>query len=99
MDVAYGENLQRPRRLILEVSEKYGSYTTCSESCGIGYLPESAMRTKEEWLAWIERFSDELTGRELREAKEYVNAPFTEPDSWTGFRERYASTGDPWLKE
>lgn len=99
MDMAFGDNLRKPRRLILEVSEKHECcrYTTCSESDGIGYHPESSLRTQEEWLTWIDRFSDDLTGREIREAKEAVRAPFTDPDSWAGFRKRYAETGDPWL--
>ncbi len=33
----------------------------------------------------------------LREAKEEALAAFTEPQSWTDFRKRYAETGDPWL--
>lgn len=101
MDVAFGDNLRNPRRLILEVSEKYehSRYTTCSESGGIGSRSDYSLRTKEEWLAWVERFSDDLTGRELREAKEAVNATFVEPDSWAAFRKRYEETGDPWLKE
>ena len=100
MDVAYGDNIRGPRRLILEVNqhhERPSSYTTCSESDGIGYFSDNALRTLEEWLMWIERFSDDLTGRELREAKEAARAPFAEPKSWADFRERYERTGDPWL--
>jgi hypothetical protein len=97
MDVAFGDNIRGPRRLILEVGPEY--YTTCSESGGVGSLPESSLRTQEEWLAWVERFADDLTGRELREAKEAVRAPFIEPECWHAFRHRYAETGDPWLKD
>ena len=101
MDVVFGDTLLRPRRLILEAMAKEGieraSYTTCSESNGVGYHPECALRTLEEWLIWLDRFSDDLTGRQIREAKEAAKAPFTEPASWAGFRERYAATGDPWI--
>jgi hypothetical protein len=100
MDVAFGDTLRNPRRLILEVNTKYPDhcYTTCSESDGIGSHSDHSLRTLEEWLAWIDRFSDELTGRELREAKEAARAPLIEPKSWEGFRKRLADTGDPWLK-
>lgn len=101
MDVAYADNLHKPRRLVLEVNPKYPNhcYTTCSESDGIGNHSDHSLRTQEEWLSWIDRFADDLTGRELREAKEAVRAPFVEPDSWLAFRKRYAETGDPWLRE
>lgn len=99
MDVAFGDNIRKPRRLIVEIGTHKGfEYTTCSESDGIGSMPESSMRTLEEWLKWLERFSDDLTGRELREAREAALAPFTEPESWTAFRKRYAETGDPWIQ-
>jgi hypothetical protein len=99
MDVAFGDNIRGPRRLILEVNPQYKHhcYTTCSESDGIGSHSDHSLRTLDEWLVWIERFSDDLTGRELREAKEAAKAPFVEPESWRGFRQRYARTGDPWL--
>jgi hypothetical protein len=101
MDVAFADNLNRPRNLILEVSDKYEQfrYTTCSESGGSGCHSESSLMTLEEWLKWLERFSDDLTGRQMREAREAVMAPFTEPKFWTAFRERFAATGDPWLKQ
>ena len=107
MDVVFGDNLQRPRRLIIEVHpptgtgnfDKWWSYTTCSESGGVGTLSETSIRTREEWLKWVDRFSEDLTGREIREAKEYALAPFAEPQCWTDFRNRYAETGDPWIRE
>jgi hypothetical protein len=100
MDVAFGDNLLRPRRLILEVSAKYECcrYNTCSESGGVGYHSEHSLMTLEEWLTWLSRFSDELTGRQMREAREAAQAPFTEPQYWTDFRERYRLTGDPFIK-
>jgi hypothetical protein len=100
MDVAFGDNIRGPRRLILEVhpGNEYFRYTTCSEGLGVGSHSDHSLRSLEEWLKWIERFSDDLTGRELREAKEAAQAPFTEPKEWTAFRLRYAQTGDPWLK-
>lgn len=100
MDVAFGDNIRKPRRLVLEVNTKYPNfcYTTCSESDGIGNHSDYSLRTLEEWLAWIDRFADELTGRELRECKEAAKAPFTEPQSWVDFRRRYAETGDPFIK-
>lgn len=101
MDVAFGDTIQRPRRLVLELNPKYPShcYTTCSHGNGIGSDSEHSLKTLEEWLKWLERFSDDLTGRELREAREAAVAPFTEPPSWAEFRQRYAETGDPWLKD
>lgn len=101
MDVAYGDNIRKPRRLVLEVNPEYPNhcYMTCSENDGIGSQSDYSMRTKEEWLAWVDRFSDDLTGKELREAKESVRADFVEPQSWTDFRKRYAETGDPWIRE
>lgn len=100
MDVAFGDNRRNPRRLILEVSDKYESsrYTCTSGSGGVGSQSDNSLRTLEEWLVWMDRFSDELTGRELRECKEAARAPFVEPQFWTDFRERYAATGDPFLK-
>lgn len=100
MEVAYGDNLRCPRRLVLEVNPKYPNhcYTTCSEREGIGSYSDRSLRTLNEWLVWIERFADELTGRELREAKEAAQAPFTEPKAWQDFRKRFNETGDPWLK-
>ncbi len=102
MDVAFGDNLHRPRRLILEVDARHPRfcYTTCSEcGYGIGNYGDHSLRTLEEWLVWIDRFEDDLTGRELRECKEAARAQFTEPKSWQEFRKRFAETGDPWLKE
>jgi hypothetical protein len=100
MDVAFGDNRLHPRRLVIEVNEKFECcrYTTCCEDGdGIGYCSEHSLRTLDEWLDWLDRFSDELTGREIREAKEAARAEFAEPQSWADFRKRYAETGDPWL--
>lgn len=99
MDVAYGDNMLKPRRLILEVNtaSKYACYSTLSETGGEGGHSDYSLRTQEEWLEWIEKFRDEKTGREMREAIEAVKAPFTEPKVWAEFRERYKQTGDPWL--
>ena len=99
MDVVFADNIRRPRRLVLEASETHPccSYTTCSESDGVGYHSENSMKTLAEWLTWIEKFREDLTGRDIREAIEAATGPFVEPDSWTAFRERYAATGDPWL--
>lgn len=101
MDVAYGDTIHKPRRLVIEALPEYLNYpyTTCSEMDGIGSHSDYSLRTKEEWLAWVDRFSDDLTGKELREAKEAVLADFVEPRSWSEFRKRYAATGDPWLRE
>lgn len=101
MDVAYSDNLHCPVVLVLEVNPKYPQfcYSTCSLNDGIGTHSDHSLRTREEWLKWLERFSDDLTGREMREARERVLAPIVEPPSWAGFRERYKLTGDPWLPE
>ena len=101
MDVAFGDNTRNPRRLVLSVNEKHECcrYTTLSESGGEGYHPEGSLRTLEEWLKWLDRFSDDLTGRELREAREAALAPFSEPIFWADFRKRYAETGDAWIRD
>ena len=100
MDVAYGENIRRPRRLVLEVdpTRECARYTCCTEGQGESYDSEHSLMTFDEWLTWLDKFSDDLTGRELREAREAVRETFTEPPGWRGFRERFATTGDPWLK-
>ena len=100
MDVAFGDTLLRPRRLILEAKwsdERAATYATCSESDGVGYHSDFSLRTLDEWLVWVDRFEEDLTGRQIREAKDAAKAPFVEPPSWAGFRQRYAETGDPWL--
>ena len=107
MDMAFGDNLHRPRKLILEAHpprgtgplDKWWTYTTCGETGGVGYQSETSLRTQAEWLEWIERFSDEKTGREMREIKEAARATFQEPQYWTDFRKRFAETGDPWIRE
>lgn len=101
MDVAFADNIRNPRRLVLEVNPEYPNfcYTTVSENGGgTGTHSDQSLRTLAEWLIWIDRFSDDLTGRELRECKEAARAPFTEPREWADFRKRYAETGDAWLK-
>ena len=100
MDVCYGDTIRGPRRLILEVSAAHNCsrYTWCCESGDVGRASEWSMKTFEEWIEWLERFSDEITGREMREAREAARSPFTEPESWRGFRERYAATGEPWIQ-
>lgn len=101
MDVAFADHLLRPRCLILEVHPggRYVSYTTVTEcGFGVGSHSDASLRTLDEWLIWIDRFADDLTGRQLREAKEAARAPFTEHESWTAFRERYARTSIPWTQ-
>ena len=99
MNVVFADNIRCPRRLILEADPKYecAAYAVCSESDGVGYHSRQSLMTLDEWLAWIERFREDLPGREIREAIEAATGPFVEPDSWAGFRARYAATGDPWL--
>jgi hypothetical protein len=99
MDVAFADNIRRPRRLILEVNPKSPSclYTTCSED-GFGTGHNSCLMSLDEWLRWIESFRDELTGKEIRDAIEAAKAPFVEPQGWVEFRTRYQETGNPWIK-
>jgi len=101
MDVAFGANLRNPRRMILEVNKKYPNhcYVTISESDGVRSHSDYSLHTLDEWLIWLERFRDDLTGRELRECREAATAPFTEPQSWTEMRKRYAETGDAFINE
>ncbi len=99
MSVAYDRTIERPRRLILAVNMEHESsrYTVCTEDgYGIGYVSERSLRSLPEWLQWADLFVDELTGRELREAKSHAAAPFVEPKQWAEFRARYAETGNPW---
>lgn len=99
MDVAFSDSISKPRRLIVGVSDKYESsrYDTISERGGHGSHSEHSLMTADEWLKWIQRFRDEMTGREIREAIEAVKGPFVEPLLWVEFRERYRLTGDPFL--
>lgn len=101
MDIAFADNLLCPRRLVLEVSPQYPSncYTCVSErGNGTGSHSDYSLMTRDEWLIWIERFRDELTGKEIREAIEAVKAPFNEPQCWLDMRERFKQTGDAFLK-
>ena len=102
MDVVYLGNHRKPRGLVLEVHwwerSKRWTYTVWSESEGNHHgVDESWAMTQREWLDWLDGFYDELTGKQMREYKEAAKAPLVEPASWTGFRQRYADTGDPWL--
>ena len=99
MDVVFGDNLRRPRQLILEINPKYESskYTTIGEGECVGYHSENSLKTLPEWLLWVDRFLDELTGRELREIKEAATAQFIEPKCWGEFRDRYLKTGNAFL--
>lgn len=101
MDVAFGDNIICPRRLILEVNHQYQSqrYTVTSErGGGVGSQSDDSLMTKAEFIEFVQSFRDELTGKEMREAIENANAPFTEPPEWDDYRRRYAETGDPFLK-
>ena len=99
MEVAYAESIRKPRRLILEVNteSKYSTYSTLSECDGQGSHSDYSLMTLAEWLEWLEKFRDENTGKEMRDAIEAAKAPFVEPKSWGEFRERYKLTGNPWL--
>lgn len=104
MDVALGDTIHRPFRLVLEAHaprtwEDEWTYATVSESDGVGSSLDHNLRSAEQWLLWVDRFSDDLTGRELREAKEHVRAGVVEPASWTEFRGRFQATGSPWRVE
>lgn len=100
MDIAFADYLRKPRCLIMEVNRDYPDfcYTTFGETGGIGTYSDHSLRTLEEWLTWVNRFRDDLTGREIREVIEAAKAPFTEPDFWAEARERYAKTGDAFIK-
>lgn len=100
MEIAFADNLQKPRRLILEVKPEYPNfcYSTVSESDGVGSHSDYSLMTLDEWLKWIERFREDLTGRQIREAIEAAKAPFVEPQSWADFRQRLAQTGDPFIR-
>jgi hypothetical protein len=100
MDIAFGDNIWKPRRLILSADPKsaWHPYETVSERDGVGSHSDHSLRTLPEWLSWIEKFRDELTGKEIREAIEAAKADFVEPQSWADFRKRYAETGDAFIK-
>ena len=101
MDVVYGPYIQAPRRLILDVYHRQDGtvhYEPVSEGEGCGGEAEEWLwATKEEWLEWLTKFQDEMTGLAYREAQDRVRKPLVEPKSWAGFRERYKTTGCPWL--
>lgn len=100
MDIVYADGLHRPRCLILSVhvrEDGSGSYEAVSENDGSPILSDSCAMTQEEWLKWLEYFSDDLTGRQMREAREAATGPLVEPESWAGYRKRYAETGYPWI--
>jgi hypothetical protein len=97
MDVAFADNTRNPQRLMLEVNKQYHCYTTISQSDGVGSHSEYSLLTLDEWLIWLERFREDLTGRELRECREAATAPFTEPQSWAEMRKRHAETGDAFI--
>src|ERR1039458_8308048 len=80
MDVVFADNIRHPRRLILSADPKYecAAYAVCSESDGVGYHSRHSLMTQREWLAWIERFREDLPGREIREAIEAATGPFVE---------------------
>lgn len=101
MDVVYADGITNPRCLILSVYTRdngTGSYEAVSESDGMPSLSDGNAMTQAEWLKWLEHFSDDLTGRQMREAREAALTELVEPESWAGFRKRYSETGDPWLK-
>lgn len=101
MDVVYQDTLRRPRCLILSARTREdgtGSYEAVSESDGSPILFDYCAMTKEEWMRWTARFSDDFTGRELRECREAVETPLIEPESWGGYRKRFSETGDPWIR-
>ena len=101
MDVVFDCNARNPHRLVLEVNEKYHP-NYCYQVAGKDWHGSAGVHdlmTREEWLQWIERFSDELTGRELRECKQAVLEPLVEPKLWAEFRARFAETGSPWIEE
>lgn len=101
MDVVFDCNTRNPRRLVLEVNPKYypnHCYQVAGRdwngSCGVHDL-----MTRDEWLRWLEKFRDELKGREFRECMEAALGPFEEPACWADFRKRFAETGSPWVEE
>ena len=100
MDIAFGDNIWKPRRLILSANPKssWHPYETTSERDGVGTDSDQSLMTLAEWLKWIENFRDEKTGKEMRDAIEAAKADFVEPQSWTDFRKRYADTGDAFIK-
>lgn len=101
MDVVFDCTSRHPHRLVLGVNSKYHP-NYCYEVAGRDWYGSSGvydLRTREEWLEWIEKFAEDFTGRELRECKEAVMAPFVEPPLWADFRRRFAETGSPWIEE
>lgn len=103
MDVVYLDILRGPRGLVVEVCgsdvSRNRMYTVISEGDGYHSVGEDSLMTLEEWEKFFSWAADELTGREFREIMEAARGPLVEPESWAGFRARYAETGDPWLRE
>jgi hypothetical protein len=101
MDVAFDCNRRHPHRLVLEVNPEYHP-NHCYHVAGRDWSGSAGVHdlmTRDEWVQWLEKFSDELTGREFRECKEAALGPFEEPQCWADFRKRFAETGSPWINE
>jgi hypothetical protein len=79
--------------LVLEVCEekdRWGEQRYCCMS-GDGvvcYHGDGDMLTLPEWLAWWERFKDEVTGKEHRECIEAACRDFVPPPWWDEAVER-----------
>jgi len=80
-------NRSCPRMLVLEVcagKNRWGDQTYCCLS-GTGtvcYHDDAGMLTLPEWLAWWERFQDEVTGKEYRECIQAAHKEFLPPPWW-----------------
>lgn len=99
MEIYYQDTLRKPRVLIVELRSENDIQRAdigLSESGGLSYRLDNVM-TREQWLEWVQKFRDDLTGRELREILEHESAPFVWPQCWNEFRDRYAATGNAFL--
>lgn len=94
-DVVYQDRIQTPRSLIVEIGPKY--HTVLTEGEGMGHAKPEHFMTLDEWLEWLEKFRDELTGKDFREAQEHARAPLTWSRVWNEFKARYDATGNAFL--
>lgn len=100
-DVFYGENLSRPRRLVVEI---YADYLTAISEGGGEHtvrLPPHKwdLMNLAEWERFADHLADDITPREMREYKEQARASFEWPKVWTEFKTRHETTGNAYLGE
>lgn len=97
-DVYYGDRLQR-RGLVVEIFANH--LVLITERGGVDYvnLPPSKWRLMDlaEWERFADHLAEDITGQELREAKENARASFVWPKEWQDFKTRHDATGNAFV--